>query len=140
MYWCEICSDYVVACYHVSPPKSWNRGSCGNDTNIGIRADGSTKIKEEKEEGFGDCLRVNQGKSVGADSRDTGVNKWRCGQGSVRKGKYAQGKHSTRSWKSPISTFPKKTIPKDFFKKTSWKSSRPVGRPRKPGIRCFKCM
>ncbi|MFS7994462.1 hypothetical protein Hanom_Chr12g01106361 [Helianthus anomalus] len=47
------------------------------------------------------------------------------------------GNQSTHSWKSPINKFPKKMIPKDFFKKTSRKSTRPVGRPRKAGIRGF---
>ncbi|MFS7994461.1 hypothetical protein Hanom_Chr12g01106351 [Helianthus anomalus] len=48
--------------------------------------------------------------------------------------KITSGKPSTHSWKSPINKFPKKMIPKDFFKKISWKRTGLVRRPRKARI------
>ncbi|KAM0063402.1 putative transcription factor interactor and regulator CCHC(Zn) family [Helianthus debilis subsp. tardiflorus] len=44
-----------------------------------------------------------------------------------------------RTGKSPTKKFPKKVFQKGFVKKSGKKSSAPVGRPRKQGVRCFKC-
>ncbi|KAM0041423.1 putative transcription factor interactor and regulator CCHC(Zn) family [Helianthus debilis subsp. tardiflorus] len=52
---------------------------------------------------------------------------------------YAQGKPTIRTGKSPVKKFPKKLVPNGFVKKSGQKANAPVGRPRKPGIRCFKC-
>ncbi|KAF5819112.1 hypothetical protein HanXRQr2_Chr02g0073931 [Helianthus annuus] len=49
--------------------------------------------------------------------------------------KVAQGKPTTRSWKSPVKNFPKRMVAKGFVKKSGKKGSAPVGRPRKAGIR-----
>ncbi|MFS7977687.1 putative transcription factor interactor and regulator CCHC(Zn) family [Helianthus anomalus] len=73
--------------------------------------------------GFGD-VRVNSGKS---------------GRGCNKGKNVAQGKPSTRSWKSPVKSFPKKMVPKGFKESFGQRRSAPVGRPRKAGNRCVLC-
>ncbi|MFS8008085.1 putative transcription factor interactor and regulator CCHC(Zn) family [Helianthus anomalus] len=105
---------------------------------IGIRAEGSVKA-ENVDGGSGSCLREDKGKSVETGFGDVARSGGKSGRGAQGSVMYAQGKPSTRSWKSPVKNFPKKTIPKGFVKKSGFKGKAKVGRPRKAGFRCFKC-
>ncbi|MFS7984081.1 hypothetical protein Hanom_Chr11g00982301 [Helianthus anomalus] len=111
MYWFEKCWDLWLIVIIPRLQKSWTWESCDNDTNIGIRAKGSFKIKEEGSE---DRLMETRIKSSGIDSSDAGSNSGNYIQ-CCNKGKYvAQGKPSTLSWKSFTKKFPKKMVPNNF--------------------------
>ncbi|KAJ0623407.1 putative transcription factor interactor and regulator CCHC(Zn) family [Helianthus annuus] len=87
----------------------------------------------------GNRICGNKGKSVETDhGEDVIVRSGKCGR-TAEEDEYAQGKPTMRTGKSPVKKFPRKVFPKGFVKKSGKKSNAPVGRPRKPGVRCFKC-
>ncbi|KAJ0637710.1 putative transcription factor interactor and regulator CCHC(Zn) family [Helianthus annuus] len=108
-----------------------------DDTNIGIRAKGLTGTRRSCDHD-GNRVCGDKGKSVETDYGEDVVRSGKCGR-AAEEDEYAQGKPTIRTGKSPVKKFPKKMVPKGFVKKSGKKANAPVGRPRKPGIRCFKC-
>ncbi|KAM0014929.1 putative transcription factor interactor and regulator CCHC(Zn) family [Helianthus debilis subsp. tardiflorus] len=122
---------------HNSIRSDWSWVSDDDDTNIGIRAKGLTGTGKGCDHD-GNRVCGDKGKSVETDYGEDVVRSGKCGR-AAEEDEYAQGKPTIRTGKSPVKKFPKKMVPKGFVKKSGKKASAPVGRPRKPGIRCFKC-
>ncbi|KAJ0781091.1 putative transcription factor interactor and regulator CCHC(Zn) family [Helianthus annuus] len=140
MKYCDCCglfeSDCV--CGHNTIHSDWSWVSDDDDTNIGIRAKGLTGSGRDCDQEE-NRVRGNKGKSVVTDyGEEDFVRSGECGR-AAEVDEYAQGKPTMRTGKSPMKRFPKKVFQKGFVKKSGKKSNAPVGRPRKPGVRCFKC-
>ncbi|KAJ0783745.1 putative transcription factor interactor and regulator CCHC(Zn) family [Helianthus annuus] len=137
---CDYCGLYEndCVCGHNTVRSEWSWVSDDDDTNIGIRAKGLTGSGRSCDQD-GNRVCGNKGKSVETDyGEDDIVRSGKCGR-AAEEDEYAQGKPTMRTGKSPTKKFPKKVFQKGFVKKSGKKSNAPVGRPRKPGIRCFKC-
>ncbi|KAJ0799773.1 putative transcription factor interactor and regulator CCHC(Zn) family [Helianthus annuus] len=137
MKYCGLFENDCV-CDHNSIRSDWSWVSDDDDTNIGIRAKGLTGTGKGCDH-VGNHLRGDKGKSVETDYGENIVRSGKCGRAAEEMDEYAQGKPTIRTGKSPVKKFPKKLVPKGFVKKSGKKANAPVGRPRKPGIRCFKC-
>ncbi|MFS7950192.1 putative transcription factor interactor and regulator CCHC(Zn) family [Helianthus anomalus] len=140
MKYCDSCGLFEndCVCGHNSIRSDWSWVSDDDDTNIGIRAKGLTATGKGCDHD-GNRLRGDKGKSVETDYGENIVRSGKCGRAAEEMDEYAQGKPTIRTGKSPVKKFPKKMVPKGFVKKSGKKANAPVGRPRKPGIRCFKC-
>ncbi|KAF5774434.1 putative transcription factor interactor and regulator CCHC(Zn) family [Helianthus annuus] len=140
MKYCESCGSFErdCVCGHNSIRSDWSWVSDDDDTNIGIRAKGLTGTGKGCDND-GNRLRGDKGKSVETDYGENVVRSGKCGRAAEEMNEYAQGKPTIRIGKLPVKKFPKKMVPKGFVKKSGKKANAPVGRPRKPGIRCFKC-
>ncbi|KAJ0780276.1 putative transcription factor interactor and regulator CCHC(Zn) family [Helianthus annuus] len=137
---CDYCGLYEndCMCGHNTVRSEWSWVSDDDDTNIGIRAKGLTGSGRSCDQD-GNRVCGDKGKSVETDyGEDAIVRSGKCGR-AAEEDEYAQGKPTMRTGKSPVKKFPRKVVPKGFVKKSGKKSNAPVGRPRKPGIRCFKC-
>ncbi|KAF5776420.1 putative transcription factor interactor and regulator CCHC(Zn) family [Helianthus annuus] len=140
MKYCESCGLFEndCVCGHNSIRSDWSWVSDDDDTNIGIRAKGLTGTGKGCDHD-GNRLRGDKGKSIETDYGENIVRSGKCSRAAEEMDEYAQGKPTIRTGKSPVKKFPKKLVPKGFVKKSGKKANAPVGRPRKPGIRCFKC-
>ncbi|KAM0053013.1 putative transcription factor interactor and regulator CCHC(Zn) family [Helianthus debilis subsp. tardiflorus] len=138
--YCDYCGSFEndCVCGHNSIRSDWSWVSDDDDTNIGIRAKGLTGTGKGCDHD-GNQLCGDKGKSVETDYGEDVVRSGKCGRAAEEMDEYAQGKPTIRTGKSPVKKFPKKMVPKGFVKKSGKKSNALVGRPRKPGIRCFKC-
>ncbi|KAJ0616103.1 putative transcription factor interactor and regulator CCHC(Zn) family [Helianthus annuus] len=137
---CECCGLYVndCVCGHKSIRSDWSWVSDDDDTNIGIRAKGLTGTGRNCDQGE-NRIGGNKGKSVMTDfGDDVFVRSGECGR-AAEVDEYAQGKPTMRTGVSPMKKFPKKVFRGGFTKKNGKKPNASVGRPRKPGVRCFKC-
>ncbi|KAJ0840702.1 putative transcription factor interactor and regulator CCHC(Zn) family [Helianthus annuus] len=124
---CDYCGLYEndCVCGHNTVRSEWSWVSDDDDTNIGIRAKGLTGSGRSCDQD-GNRVCGDKGKSVETDyGEDAIVRSGKCGR-AAEEDEYAQGKPTMRTGKSPV-------------KKSGKKSNAPVGRPRKPGIQCFKC-
>ncbi|KAJ0567979.1 putative transcription factor interactor and regulator CCHC(Zn) family [Helianthus annuus] len=139
MKYCDYCGLFEndCVCGHNSIRSDWSWVSDDDDTNIGIRAKGLTGTGKGCDHD-GNRLCGDKGKSVETDYGEDVVRSGKCGRAAEEMDEYAQGKPTIRTGKSPVKKFPKKMVPKGFVKKSGKKANAPVGRPRKPGIRCFK--
>ncbi|MFS8027489.1 putative transcription factor interactor and regulator CCHC(Zn) family [Helianthus anomalus] len=140
MKYCDYCGLFEndCVCGHNLIRSDWSWVSDDDDTNIGIRAKGLTGTGKGCDHD-GNHSRGDKGKSVEIDYGEDVVRSGKCGRAAEEMDEYAQGKPTIRTGKSPVKKFPKKMVPKGFVKKSGKKANAPVGRPRKPGIRCFKC-
>ncbi|KAJ0492736.1 putative transcription factor interactor and regulator CCHC(Zn) family [Helianthus annuus] len=140
MKYCDYCGLFEndCVCGHNSFRSDWSWVSDDDDTNIGIRAKGLTGNGKGCDHD-GNRLCGDKGKSVETDYGEDVVRRGKGGRAAEEMDEYAQGKPTIRTGKSPVKKFPKKMVPKGFVKKSGKKASAPVGRPRKPGICCFKC-
>ncbi|KAM0028219.1 putative transcription factor interactor and regulator CCHC(Zn) family [Helianthus debilis subsp. tardiflorus] len=137
---CECCGLFKTDCVcgHKSIRSDWSWVSDDDDTNIGIRAKGLTGSGRDCDQ-VENRVRGNKGKSVVTDyGDDVFVRSGECGR-AAEVNEYAQGKPTMRTGVSPMKKFPKKVFQGGFTKKYGKKPNAPVGRPRKPGVRCFKC-
>ncbi|KAM0039829.1 putative transcription factor MYB-HB-like family [Helianthus debilis subsp. tardiflorus] len=129
-------SDCV--CGHKSIRSDWSWVSDDDDTNIGIRAKGLTGSGRDCDQGE-NRIGGNKGKSVMTDyGDDVFVRSGECVR-AAEADEYAQEKPTMRTRVSQMRKFPKKVFRGGFTKKNGKKPNAPVGRPRKPGVRCFKC-
>ncbi|KAL9996426.1 putative transcription factor interactor and regulator CCHC(Zn) family [Helianthus debilis subsp. tardiflorus] len=137
---CEYCGLFVsdCVCGHKSIRSDWSWVSDDDYTNIGIRAKGLTGTGRNCDQGE-NRIGGNKGKSVMTDyGDDVFVRSGECGR-AAEADEYAQGKPTIRTGVSQMRKFPKKVFRGGFTKKNGKKPNAPVGRPRKPGVRCFKC-
>ncbi|KAM0058416.1 putative transcription factor interactor and regulator CCHC(Zn) family [Helianthus debilis subsp. tardiflorus] len=139
MKYCDYCGSFEndCVCGHNSIRSDWSWVSDDDDTNIGIRAKGLTGTGKSCDH-VGNRVCEDKGKSVETDYGEDVIRSGKCGR-AAEEDEYAQGKPTIRTGKSQVKKFPKKMVPKGFVKKSGKKANAPVGRPRKPGIRCFKC-
>ncbi|KAJ0794825.1 putative transcription factor interactor and regulator CCHC(Zn) family [Helianthus annuus] len=140
MKYCDCCGLFEndCVCGHNTIRSDWSWVSDDDDTNIGIRAKGLTGSGRDCDQEE-NRVRGNKGKSVVTDyGEEDFVRSGECGR-AAEVDEYAQGKPTMRTGIAPMKKFPKKVFQKGFVKKSGKKSNAPVGRPRKPGVRCFKC-
>ncbi|KAJ0860920.1 hypothetical protein HanRHA438_Chr13g0628811 [Helianthus annuus] len=90
MKWCTSCNNYSFKCNHRPSRTEWSWEPIACDTNIGIRAKGSSVKIERDDGGSGNHLR-EKGEAAGAGFGDVRINDGKSGRGCNKGKNVAQG-------------------------------------------------